>query len=847
MKDKSSVKRVKKPEKDAKPVIKISVRGLVEFILRSGDIDTRTVPGRESEAMLAGGRAHRRIQKGMSGNYQSEVTLADEIDGGPFTLRIEGRADGIFSDEPESYTVDEIKGMYLDTDYLDEPFLLHLAQAKCYACIFLMQKDLPRISVRMTYVNLDSGKIRYFHFSYSSAEIKEWYSGVTGEFMKWAAWSHEWAKRRNASMEELTFPFPYRKGQQKLVASVYHSIKEGKELFLMAPTGVGKTMSAVYPSVRAVGEGTAGKIFYITAKNQTLSVGMEAFSILSENGLKMKITLLTAKEKICPMNEPVCNPDACPYAKGHFDRINDAVFELLQDKNLFDRDAILAEADRRKVCPFELSLDLASWSDVILGDYNYVFDPDAALKRFFGEGIKGDYIFLIDEAHNLVERARKMYSASLVKEHVLLARKILKGGEGAGRKALKDTNSGAEKYADNTIEKDTVRCIEEAAGRGAEKGGKSLRGRTAKALEAVNRQLLLLKRTCDKYEVLSQACAVRDAAERALSEMEDLFKEEKSAELKESLLEFYFELRNFAAVSGEADDDYVIYTEINDENEFILHYFCVNPARALQLRIDKGKCAVFFSATLLPIAYYKNLLSTREDNYAVYAESPFEDSQKLLLIGRDVSTRYRDRGEALYRRIARYIHDAAASHKGNYMAFFPSYKFMEDVLGIYRKEFDEPEWGWVAQNRLMREDDREIFLENFYEDPKETFVGFCVMGGMFAEGIDLTGTRLIGAVIVGCGLPQVSNESEILKNYYDEKVKDGFSYAYINPGMNKVLQSAGRVIRTAKDRGVILLLDDRFLSPACQSLFPREWRNFKTCRIDEAGSIMEEFWRNAPH
>ena len=229
-------------------------------------------------------------------------------------------------------------------------------------------------------------------------------------------------------MEELTFPFPYRKGQQKLVASVYHSIKEGKELFLMAPTGVGKTMSAVYPSVRAVGEGTAGKIFYITAKNQTLSVGMEAFSILSENGLKMKITLLTAKEKICPMNEPVCNPDACPYAKGHFDRINDAVFELLQDKNLFDRDAILAEADRRKVCPFELSLDLASWSDVIIGDYNYVFDPDAALKRFFGEGIKGDYIFLIDEAHNLVERARKMYSASLVKEHVLLARKILKGG-----------------------------------------------------------------------------------------------------------------------------------------------------------------------------------------------------------------------------------------------------------------------------------------------------------------------------------------------------------------------------------------------------------------------------------
>ena len=606
-------------------------------------------------------------------------------------------------------------------------------------------------------------------------------------------------------MGPLTFPFEYRTGQKNLVSSVYRTILGKQELFLMAPTGVGKTLSVVYPSVRAVGQGYADMIFYLTAKNQTLTVGAEAFRILADRGLLMKTIVLTSKEKICPMNEPSCNPDDCPYARGHFDRVNDAVFDLLEKKDYFDRDVILTQAKEWNVCPFEMGLDVASWCDAVLCDYNYAFDPKAHLRRFFGEGKKGDYIFLVDEAHNLVDRAREMYSAGIVKEDVLAAKKVVKNVSRSAARALERLN---------------------------------------KELLAVKKELLLVDGR-NPYLLLTDSTVlgrIQNEALRAFGELQILFREHRDASFREELLDFYFEISDFVSTFEGMDDDYVVYADFNEEEHLSLNLFCVNPARNLQSMIDRGRSAVFFSATLLPVDYYKKLFTTREETYAVYARSPFASEQKVVIVGSDVSTRYRSRGASMYRKIARYIHDTAMARRGNYMAFFPSYKFMTDVLSIYRTEFDEADINWVAQSRYMNEMDREIFLENFYEDPEMTMVGFCVMGGVFAEGIDLVGSRLIGAIVVGCGLPQVGTRTELLRTYYEEKTGDGFNYAYLYPGMNKVLQSAGRVIRTDQDRGVIVLLDDRFLTADCLRMFPREWTEYVPCKVDQVRAVLDRFW-----
>lgn len=821
-------------------LIRISVRRLVEFILRSGDIVSRTGSGVDTEAMLAGGRAHRKIQKGKAGDYRAEVPLSWETDRGDFVLRIEGRADGIFTNavpsKPSGKTeetmtsesktphlcVDEIKGLYMDVRELTEPEPIHLAQAKCYAAILFLtdfaawtdsnngtETDFARdtIDIRMTYVDLeDNDRIHIFDSTYGMDEILSWFDDLVGKYCVWCRWHAEYKRQRDASMEPLAFPFEYRPGQKSLVTSVYRTISEKQELFLMAPTGVGKTLSVVYPSVRAVGAGLADKIFYLTAKNQTLSVGAEAFRILMDKGLVMKTIVLTSKEKICPMNEPSCNPDDCPYAKGHFDRVNDATFDLLQEKEFFDRDVIYATAMERMVCPFELGLDVSSWCDAVLCDYNYAFDPNAHLRRFFGDGVRGEYIYLVDEAHNLVDRAREMYSAVIVKENVLAAKKTVK-----------------------TVSRSAARALE----------------RLNKKLLAIKKELAGAEDAKNPYLLITDDVILGDLhaeALRAFGELQVLFKEQKNAVLRESLLDFYFEITDFVSTFERMDDDYVVYADTDEENHLCVHLFCVNPAKNLQAMVDKGRSAVFFSATLLPVNYYKNMFTTRDDVYAVYARSPFANDQKVVIVGSDVSTRYRSRGLPMYRKIAKYIHDTAMSRHGNYIAFFPSYKFMTDVLAVYRKEFDEPDVNWVAQSRYMNEMDREIFLENFYEDPRMTMVGFCVMGGVFAEGIDLTGSRLIGAIVVGCGLPQVGTRTELLRSYYEERTGEGFNYAYLYPGMNKVLQSAGRVIRTATDRGVIVLLDDRFLGSDCLRMFPREWTEYVPCRVDQIRAVLHDFW-----
>ncbi len=434
----------KKIEKNEKGVIKISVRDLVEFILREGDIDNRHGRGASAEAMLAGGRIHRKIQKRMGSNYHAEVPLKIAIEEDEYQLVIEGRADGILIESAEEeitfadnfnhmtmpedckVTIDEIKGMYMKLDLLDDAVGVHRAQAMCYAYIYALQHDLATISVQMTYCNLDTEDIRYFHYDYTFEELAVWFEKLITEYKKWADFQFAWKKLRQASIKPLQFPFSYREGQKELAAGVYRTISRKKNLFIQAPTGAGKTISTVFPAVKAVGEDLADKIFYLTAKTITGTVAREAFELLRKNGYQAKVLTITAKEKLCLCEEMECNPVNCPYAKGHYDRVNDAVFSLLQKEDMITREVILEQAKEYNVCPFEMCLDTATWVDDIICDYNYVFDPNVYLKRFFADGTTGDYIFLVDEAHNLVERSREMYSAIIYKEDFLLAKKILK-------------------------------------------------------------------------------------------------------------------------------------------------------------------------------------------------------------------------------------------------------------------------------------------------------------------------------------------------------------------------------------------------------------------------------------
>ena len=783
-----------KGETMEKTIIRISVRNLVEFILRSGSLESGSGI-QDKEAMQKGSRIHRKLQKQAGSHYSPEVSLKKDMEYEDLILRVEGRADGIFT-EDDRVCIDEIKGVYKKVQHLEEPILVHKAQAMCYAWIYASLNGLEKIDVQMTYVNLDTEELKRFRETFSADYLKNWYQELLNEYHKWVSFRIKWKKIRNASMEGLEFPFPYRKGQREIVTGIYHAVSARRQIFVQAPTGVGKTMSAIFPAVRSIGEGRGEMIFYLTAKTVTRTVAQDAFDILRQKGLQFQTVTLTAKEKMCFCEKPECRPDKCPYARGHYDRINQAVYDLWTRGQAFTRENILEQAEAHKVCPFELSLDLSVWVDGVICDYNYVFDPNAHLKRFFGENNSGDYIFLIDEAHNLVDRGREMYSASIAREDILKIRRFVKP------------------YSPK---------LYRALGRGA-------------------KQLMELQKECDSSQVLESPGIFSLTLLQVQGEMDRLLEEPPSEEVAEGILDFYFQVRDFLNVSELVDENYVIYTAREEDGCFRMHLFCVNPALNLQLCLDKGISAVFFSATLHPMRYYKSLVSTREDDYGIYVQSPFEQKNRRILICADVSSRYTRRGYEEYRKIAEYIARMAWQKKGNYMVFFPSYRLLEDVYQIYEQEFSASWVRCICQTASMNEREREEFLEEFKEQEEETLLGFCIMGGIFSEGIDLMGDRLIGAAVVGTGLPQVSLERELLKEYYDRQGKRGFDYAYRYPGMNKVLQAAGRVIRTKEDKGCILLMDQRFLNQDYRELFPREWSDACSCRLENIEQYLKGFW-----
>lgn len=775
--------------------IRISVRNLVEFIFRSGDIDNRIGKGAQKEAMQEGSRMHRKIQGRMGMEYRAEVPLKLEVPQEQYVLALEGRADGIITNA-DGVTVDEIKCMYTDVTRFAEPIFVHKAQAMCYAYIYALQNGLDQISVQLTYCDLDTEEICRFEEAFSFFWLERWFQDMMEAYRKWTDFQFTWRKIRQTSIQTLEFPFPYREGQYKLVGDVYRTIHRKKILFIQAPTGTGKTISTLFPAIRAVGENLGDKIFYLTAKTITRTVAKDTCDLLKAKGYRGKVIVLTAKEKMCPCEEMDCNPSNCLRAKGHYDRVNDAVYDLITTEEDFTRERMLAQAEKYQVCPFEMSLDASLYADIIICDYNYVFDPNVYLKRFFSEEEKGDYIFLVDEAHNLVERGREMYSAVLVKEEILTVKKLVRG---------KDRKLEA-------------------------------------ALEKCNRQMLEWKRECETYTIYESIGAFAFSLMRLMSLLDIFLQSRGEMPERKEVTEFYLNLRHFMNMFERVDENYVLYSDFDETDRFCLHLYCVNPSVNLQECLERGKSTIFFSATLLPVNYYKNLLSSKKDNYAVYADSAFREEQRLLFIGRDVSSLYTRRTLGEFHRIALYIQQVLRAKKGNYLIFFPSYRFMEDVYEQFLT-VNEQEADCMMQSGNMNEADREEFIQEFSNPRGKSLAAFCVLGGIFSEGIDLKEDLLIGVLIVGTGLPQICNQREILKEYYQEENGQGFDYAYQYPGMNKVLQAAGRVIRTASDRGIIGLLDERFLRSDYRQLFPREWSQYEVHTLDSLPGALEAFWK----
>lgn len=780
--------------------ISVSVRGIVEFLFREGDI-TGGEGTFSKDAMQAGSRIHRKIQGKMGLNYQAEVPLKINIERPDFVLIIEGRADGILT-EDNFVTIDEIKGVYKKLENLVEPVYVHKAQAMCYAYIYALKEGLSEIAVQMTYCNLDTEQIKRFKETFTFEELKIWFEDMTDEYCKWMQFDVDNRKLRNDSIETLEFPYDYRPGQKNMAAMVYLSIKDRKNLFVQAPTGIGKTMAALFPAIQAMGNGYAEKMFYLTAKTIARSVALDGLTILRNNGLHFRSVLITAKEKICPMDETNCDPDYCPYAKGHYDRINKAMYDCLVNEDNITRDVLLSYADKHMVCPFEMGLDVSLYVDGIICDYNYVFDPRVRLRRYFGEGAKGEFVFLTDEAHNLVERASAMYSACIYKEDFLKMRKLLM----------------------------------------------PFNSKICKLLAGCNKELLEIKKMCESekgYVIVSDIDSLYLKLLRLHAHLESFMEESKEINAlkphKDEILEFYFQINQFLNIYELMDESYEIYGEQVDSSSFMLKLYCIHPANNLSECIEKGNATIFFSATMLPINYYKELLHNDENDAAIYIPSPFPKKNRQIMVGNDVSSRYKLRTPAMYEKIAKYIDIMVHGKQGNYMAFFPSYKMMNDVYecGCAIGLFGDIEV--IVQDSHLSEQERDEFISRFREEEKPV-LGFCILGGIFSEGIDLAGEHLIGAAIVGTGLPMVCNENEIKLNYFSDREDKGFEYAYLYPGMNKVQQAAGRVIRTMDDRGVILLLDERFVTCQVVDTFPAEWEDYRVVNLNTVSAELEDFW-----
>lgn len=751
--------------------VRISVRPLVEYVFSSGSIDSGF---RTAGAMHEGTRIHQQVQRTYREGDQKEVFLKAEIVHDGIMYRIEGRCDGLIQTD-EGWMVDEIKSTSAGLDTLEGGRTVHWAQAQVYAYIVAKEQKLGRIGVQLTYVDTSTGEERRFKRVCTSAELEQFVHGVVEAYAPYAALRLSNAVKRDESIRSLPFPFAsYREGQRKLAGAVYGAVKEKRKLFAKAPTGIGKTMSTLFPTVKAIGEGLVQQMFYLTAKTITRTAAEQALGLMESRGLRLQALTITAKDKVCFQEETLCSKEACPYADGYYDRINSAVLDILANETLMTRQVLEQYARKHMVCPFEFSLDTAYAVDAVICDYNYIFDPRVSLKRLIEEQKKRT-VLLVDEAHNLVDRGREMFSAAIGKADFLQLKRDYK----TANKAV------------------------------------------AGAADAVNKYFIELKKACgDARQQLTKEAPEELVVllERFVSEAERLLA--AGGEDRQLLLDTYFAAQNFIRTAKLYDSRYITYAEVQ-RSDVTIKMFCLDPSYLLS-QADKGfRSAVFFSATLSPLSYYRDMLGADADDYSISVASPFRREQLDVRI-KPVSTRYRDR-ERTREELADSLYGLVSERRGNYMIFFPSYQYLQSVYEVFADKY--PGVRTIVQGSGMGEEERERFLDAFDADNPETLAGFAVLGGIFSEGIDLQGDRLIGVAVVGVGLPQLGLERNLIKDYFNGEGKNGYDYAYVLPGMNKVLQAGGRLIRSEQDEGVLLLLDDRFLQPHYRELMPEEWKD----------------------
>ena len=792
--------------------IHLPVRLLAELTTRSGDIDSRRS---DPDSMAEGARAHRLLQKRFAQRYdsvKSELPLELTLEYGGYELELQGRADCLI----DGGTVCEIKTTLYDISALDPEDRSFWAQAECYAYIYALQNGLESMRVRLTLYCIDADETAEYDREYTLEELRGRLYALLDAYLVWLKWSADWAGVRDRSIAASGFPFEsYRKGQRELAVACYKAITGGKRIYVQAPTGIGKTVSTLFPAVKALGNGGCDKIFYLTAKAVARRAAEDALENMRGAGFRLKSITLTAKNTICFREKPACTPESCEYAKGHFDRVDGAVRDILDNEDACTRETIESYAKKHRVCPFELGLDVSLYADVVICDYNYLFDPRVALKRFFASDSGGRWAFLIDEAHNLPDRARDMYSAELDKKAFADVKKLIR--ERAGAKPLtKQLNAVSRQFT--ALEKRMQADTDDGGDveqEGIVFGENFMRSDSDEMFGGLYEALDGFLRGCDKFFRKNHAAAPLPG--------------------DDELLALYFECLFFLKIRDLYCEDY---TAIFENRPLVrATLFCADPRRFVAAGLDKGVGAALFSATLTPLGYFKEILGGREEDGAASIPSPFDRRRFLLMADARVSTKYKDR-ERTRGEVAELIYAGISGKTGNYMAFFPSYAYMEEVFAQFCER--HPEVNTARQSAGMTPEEREEFLARFSAENPDGLLGFCVLGGAFGEGIDLRGDRLIGVIIVGVGLPQLNLRQDVIREHCEP---EGFEYAYMSPGMNKVLQAAGRVIRTEADIGTALLIDSRFARPDYRALFPAHWSGMRyVSSADEVRGLIRDFW-----
>jgi DNA excision repair protein ERCC-2 len=811
---------------DSKPVYSVRVRDLVEFVLRRGDLGgERGFVG--SDRALAGTRGHQKLQRSRPPGYKKEVSLTHAIETSQFILRIQGRLDGLFVTQ-ETTVLEEIKTIQGTWDHTADP--LHWAQAKCYGFIHAREHGLDRIVLQLTYLELDTAEVTEFREHLSFIELQTFFEATTALYLEWIREGHEWCRTRDESIRSLAFPFSdFRPGQRKLAVAAYRVMAGGGRLFLEAPTGIGKTISILFPAVKALGEGKLERIFYLTARTVGRVIAEKAFAVMRQHGLRLRSVTFTAKEKVCVRDGQPCDASTCPLALGYYDR-NKAAMRSALDYAEITRTVLEAVGREHRVCPFELSLDVSSWVDAVICDYNYVFDPKVYLRRHFAEDA-GDFGFLVDEAHNLVDRAREMFSADLDPREIQEVRRAIKGVPRCS-KALAGLSSAMRALAGSkTLSANPAETTDPS-------GELNLYPATA-ALKATRETSF--NDGSNEFQI-SHALPpdLLPLVEKALSEAESWLVKNQPAEFRNRLLELFFRLHSFRRIAELYDERYV--TIIESSSLARLRLFCLDPSFLLRQALTRGKSAVFFSATLTPIDYYRALLGGDPEDPVLRLESPFPSGNLAVLVHDRIQTHFKARTASLAE-VTEAIVAALQQRQGNYMVYFPSYKYLTSVQAQFQSF--QPATRIIVQRPGMTESERDAFLAAFRVEHSETLVGFAVMGGIFGEGIDLVGEHLIGAIIVGTGLPQLTIERDLIRNYFESRTGDGFGYAYTFPGMNRVLQAVGRVIRSETDRGVALLIDTRFSESRYRRLFPAWWRVSYVRNVAGIRETIRSFWESA--